>query len=45
MESFLAVAEELQLSGLMGKEEAAFEDSQIDDFDIPLPTLDEPACK
>ena len=45
LESFLAVAEELQLRGLMGKEESAFEDSQIDDLKIPLPTLDEPACK
>ena len=45
LESFLAVAEELQLTGLMGKEEAAQEDSQIDDFKISLPTLDETPCK
>ena len=45
LESFLAVAEELQLRGLMGKEESALEDPQIDDFKIPLPTLDEPTCK
>ena len=35
LESFLSVAEELQLRGLMGKEESALEDSQIDDFNIP----------